>query len=114
MTVFELFIRGLTNCIVHLPRRLWNSTNPSSLVTVIAASNEPWAIDNTFLRSGRMSVCLYVGTLDPEGRNEFLRQRLVEVLSSVLVRRDTIFPAEINGVTQIVGDNNDRCVEFYS
>ncbi len=74
-------------------------------MTVIAASNEPWNIDSTFLRSGRLSVCLYVGTLDCEGRREFLRQRLVEVLGGVMVRRDEVFPEEIGGATAKLNEN---------
>ena len=38
---------------------------------IIAATNEPWAIDDGFLRTGRLGRVLYVGTLDEEGRREY-------------------------------------------
>lgn len=51
----------------------WNRhAGAESLVTVIASTNEPWAIDAGFLRSGRLDMCVFVGPLDAAGREEFL------------------------------------------
>ena len=61
-------------------------------VIVIAATNEPWAIDEGFLRTGRLGRVLYVGTLDEEGRREyFLRWFLdkARLLRAKLVSTDT-------------------------
>ena len=59
----------------HLPRGNCQLGNYSLLlqaaVIVIAATNEPWAIDEGFLRTGRLGRVLYVGTLDEEGRREY-------------------------------------------
>ena len=41
-------------------------------IVVIAATNEPWAIDDGFLRSGRLGKQLFVGTLDLVGRTELI------------------------------------------
>jgi len=38
---------------------------------VIASTNEPWAIDRSFLRPQRLERCLFVGPLSAEGRVEF-------------------------------------------
>ena len=47
----------------------WNTYSSSqSTVTVIAATNEPWAIGKAFLRSGRLERIIFVGPLDEEGR----------------------------------------------
>lgn len=55
----------------------WNrNAGPESMVTVIAASNEPWAVDAGFLRPGRLGKCLLVGPLDAVGRAEFVRRFL--------------------------------------
>lgn len=52
----------------------WNKyAGHESLVTVIASTNEPWAIDRSFLRPNRLEKCIFVGPLDCEGREEFLR-----------------------------------------
>eukprot|EP01034_Spumella_vulgaris_P027748 gene27748-34515_t len=89
--------------------RLWNQVNPTSLVTVIAASNEPWCIDNTFLRSGRMSVCLYVGALDADGRTEFLQQRLSEMLRTVKVDKKSVeFRVDIREMDDEVVNNSSN------
>ena len=48
---------------------VWNTyAGANSLITVIAATNEPWAIDASFLRPGRFDRCIYVGTLDGVAR----------------------------------------------
>lgn len=50
----------------------WNRySGLESLVTVVASTNEPWAIDRSFLRSQRLERCLFVGPLSTEGRVEF-------------------------------------------
>ena len=57
---------------------VWNSSAGSNhLVTVIAATNEPWAIDRSFLRPGRFDRCIFVGPLDVVARREMIRQALV-------------------------------------
>jgi len=50
----------------------WNRySGPESLVTVIASTNEPWAVDRSFLRPQRLERCLFVGPLTNAGRLEF-------------------------------------------
>ena len=44
----------------------------SSLITVIAATNEPWSIDSGFLRPGRFDKKVFVGPLDLKGRCDML------------------------------------------
>jgi SpoVK/Ycf46/Vps4 family AAA+-type ATPase len=41
-------------------------------IVIIAATNEPWALDQSFLRPGRFGLKLYVGALDLVGRTELL------------------------------------------
>ena len=51
----------------------WNSTAGCSYnVTVIAATNEPWAVDDILLRSGRFDKIIFVGPLSRLGRKELL------------------------------------------
>jgi SpoVK/Ycf46/Vps4 family AAA+-type ATPase len=51
----------------------WNANAGSqSLITVLAASNEPWAIDSAFLRPGRLDRCVFVGPLDAVGVEELI------------------------------------------
>ena len=58
----------------------WNlHTDIHSQIIVMAASNEPWAIDPSFLRSGRFGKVVFVGTLDVKGRRDYLAQCLVKL-----------------------------------
>ena len=53
----------------------WNANSgPNAVVTIIAATNEPWAIHKSFLRPGRLERRMYVGPLDNEGKTEMLMQ----------------------------------------
>jgi SpoVK/Ycf46/Vps4 family AAA+-type ATPase len=55
----------------------WNSSAGSgALITVIAATNEPWAVDRGFLRPGRLARALFVGPLSLEDRIAFVRSAL--------------------------------------
>lgn len=57
---------------------IWNRySGLESLVTVIASTNEPWAIDRSFLRPQRLERCLFVGPLSAEGRVEFFTTHAV-------------------------------------
>ena len=59
----------LAGCFDDLNR--WNRhAGAESMVTVIAATNEPWAIGTAFLRPGRLEKCVFVGPLDLAGRAE--------------------------------------------
>jgi len=41
---------------------IWNeNSGPEFLVVIIAATNEPWSIDKTFLRSDRLEKTIYIG-----------------------------------------------------
>lgn len=52
----------------------WNTyAGTASLITVIAATNEPWAVDSGFLRPGRFDKKVFVGPLDTTGRYFLLR-----------------------------------------
>ena len=44
------------------------------MVTLIAATNEPWAIEPSLLRSGRLERAVLIGPLDYEGRLQLLCQ----------------------------------------
>ena len=57
-------------------------------MTVIGSTNEPWAIDESFLRPGRLGRCIYLGVLDSEGRHELLRSLIVREVESVSGRAD--------------------------
>jgi SpoVK/Ycf46/Vps4 family AAA+-type ATPase len=62
-------LAGCFDSIAH-----WNyHAGPESMVTVIAATNEPWAIDEGFLRPGRLDKVVYIGPLDIGGRIELIR-----------------------------------------
>ena len=53
----------------------WNANSgPQAIVTVIAATNEPWAISKSFLRAQRLERLIYVGPLDDEGKAAMLEQ----------------------------------------
>lgn len=55
----------------------WNTNaGNESLVTIIAATNEPWALDSGFLRAGRFDRVLFVGPLDELGRTAFILNTL--------------------------------------
>ena len=53
---------------------VWNGgAGSSALVTVVAATNEPWAVDDGFLRPGRLGRALFVGPLGRDDRLAFIR-----------------------------------------
>lgn len=57
---------------------VWNrNAGAESLVTVLASTNEPWAVDPGFLRPGRLDKCVFVGPLNCQGRLEFLANRVM-------------------------------------
>eukprot|EP01041_Mallomonas_annulata_P000964 gene964-1872_t len=56
---------------------LWNEgAGAGAHVAVLAATNEPWAVDAGLLRGGRLDRVLFVGPLDAAGRSELLRVHL--------------------------------------
>ncbi len=63
---------------------IWNmNAGTSSIITVIAATNEPWCLDSGFLRAGRLDKVIFVGPLDSKSRcqiltDEFLRYKIVD------------------------------------
>ena len=66
---------ALASCFDDLS--IWNEhAGIESMVTVIAATNEPWAIDRSFLRSGRLEKSVYLGTLDEIGRKQIIIEQL--------------------------------------
>lgn len=72
----------------------WNeNAGTESLVTVFAATNEPWAIDSGFLRPGRLERSIFVGPLDHSGRKEYFHSwfhsKLMEYDVSILTQDDT-------------------------
>ena len=55
----------------------WNEhAGIESMVTVIAATNEPWSIDRSFIRPGRLEKSLYIGTLDEVGRKQIIKEQI--------------------------------------
>ena len=66
----------LASCFDDL--NVWNrNAGAESLVTVLASTNEPWAVDPGFLRPGRLDKCVFVGPLNCQGRVEFLSKRVL-------------------------------------
>ena len=66
---------SLSSCLASCFDRIvdWNETQgPESLVTVMASTNEPWAISESFLRSGRLELRLFLGCLEYDDREKFL------------------------------------------
>ena len=47
-----------------------------SMITVIGATNEPWAVDKSFLRPGRLEKTIYIGSLCEDGRKEMMLMML--------------------------------------
>jgi SpoVK/Ycf46/Vps4 family AAA+-type ATPase len=69
---------ALAGCFDDL--NMWNRyAGPESMVMVVASTNEPWAIDRSFLRPGRLERCIFVGPLDEEGRAELIRSKIVSL-----------------------------------
>ena len=50
------------------------------MVIVIAATNEPWAVDRGFLRPGRLERTIYIGTMSETGRREMLLNLIREII----------------------------------
>lgn len=51
----------------------WNSNaGPEFIVTVMAATNEPWAVDEILLRSGRFDKVMFVGPMSATSRRQLL------------------------------------------
>jgi cell division protease FtsH len=70
-----LLTAALAACMDDAER--WNAAaGPASSVTVLAATNEPWAVDVGFLRPGRLDRTLYVGTLEVGARRALLSEAL--------------------------------------
>lgn len=70
---FQSLSSALAGCFDDLG--LWNGhAGSSNLVSVVAATNEPWSIDRGFLRPGRFDRLLYVGPLEREERRNFFMQ----------------------------------------
>ncbi|RDW77025.1 AAA family ATPase-like protein [Coleophoma cylindrospora] len=86
-------------------------------VTVLAATNQPEALDLALLRPGRFDKLLYVAPPDSTGREEILRvrQRKMDWASDVdihtlVTKTDGFSGAEIVGICQTAGDTcMDRC-----
>lgn len=62
---------ALASCFDDL--NVWNqSSGSNAAVIVIGATNEPWAVDQGFLRPGRFGRKLLIGPLSEKGRLEML------------------------------------------
>ena len=73
----------LAGCLDDL--REWNRfAGLESTVIVLAATNEPWAVDPSFLRPGRLGECVFVGPLDAEGRQAYAQHLVAEQWATVL------------------------------
>ena len=56
---------------------IWNeSVGASSMISILAATNEPWAIDKSLIRGGRFDRIVFVGPLDGDARKVQLIQEL--------------------------------------
>lgn len=83
----------------------WNEyAGSENLVAIIGATNEPWAIDNIFLRYGRLEKLLYIGELSTSGRRNVLtnavpldsRNVAFEELDKALSEAGVFTRAEVN------------------
>ena len=74
----------LTSCFDDL--NIWNSYSSAKCnVVVIAATNEPWAIDHSFLRPGRLEKYIYIGPLDSKGRFDLIQFKIDEVIRELSI-----------------------------
>ena len=74
-------------------------------VIVIAATNEPWEIDEGFLRTGRLGRVLYVGTLDEEGRREYFLRWFLE---KARLLRAKVVSTDDTGAVNILQSHPER------
>ena len=66
---------------------IWNRmVGLDNLVTIIGATNEPWAIDRGFLRAGRFDRSIYVGCLSDNSKIKFLNDCIKETISETDVQ----------------------------
>lgn len=64
----------LSSCLDDVVR--WNSAaGPRHLITVVAATNEPWSIDRGFLRPGRFDRHIFVGPVEAVARKQFITEQ---------------------------------------
>lgn len=76
----------------------WNANaGVNSLVTIIGATNEPWAIDAGFLRPGRFDKILYVGPMNISERCELISAHIHKLRKVLCVDLD---PTEIASRTE--------------
>jgi len=55
---------------------IWNKfSGENNAVTVIAATNEPWSIDKSFLRSGRFEKLMFIGPPDRPSRLVYFQHK---------------------------------------
>lgn len=86
---FQSLSSALAGCFDDLS--LWNShAGSSSLVSIVAATNEPWSVDKGFLRPGRFDRLLYVGPLEREERRAFFLQAMGPKEAEVAAAMDTL------------------------
>jgi SpoVK/Ycf46/Vps4 family AAA+-type ATPase len=85
---------SLTSCLLGCIDDItqWNSlVDPKSLITVMAATNEPWAVDNGFLRNGRFDKIVYVGSLNALGRYQMIKHEFSKLeLPQTLLHEDIL------------------------
>lgn len=86
-------------------------------VTVLAATNQPEALDLALLRPGRFDKLLYVAPPDSVGREEILKVRQSKMdwasdidIHTLVAKTDGFSGAELVGICQSAGDScMDRC-----
>eukprot|EP00602_Paraphysomonas_sp_CaronLab_P007209 CAMPEP_0185034844 /NCGR_PEP_ID=MMETSP1103-20130426/25084_1 /TAXON_ID=36769 /ORGANISM="Paraphysomonas bandaiensis, Strain Caron Lab Isolate" /LENGTH=532 /DNA_ID=CAMNT_0027571655 /DNA_START=404 /DNA_END=2002 /DNA_ORIENTATION=+ len=89
-TSSSLLTSTLAGCLDEV--LMWNSNAGwGSLITVVAATNEPWAVDAGFLRPGRFDEILLVGTMDLDDRRT--------LISTLLKKIKDIAPADVSAET---------------
>lgn len=57
---------------------------------MLAATNEPWAIEDSFLRPGRLGKCIFMGPLESEGRYEFFLNSFLQQYKNEYHNQTTI------------------------
>ena len=61
----------------------WNQhAGADSLVLVVGATNEPWAVDEGFLRQGRFDRAVFVGPLKIEERQQYIQSKVATLQKS--------------------------------
>jgi SpoVK/Ycf46/Vps4 family AAA+-type ATPase len=90
----QMLTSALAGCLDDIG--LWNhSAGLQTMITIIAATNEPWAIDRGFFRSGRFDQVLHVGIMSKEDRAKLLQFQFDEIKKKGFNIEDRVVVGEL-------------------